>query len=349
MRKFVLLLAFSIFLISNQNIYANETEKQEDQKVSFKFDTRFDGQYTSLKGSENEGGFSGAYLNLLLSGKINDKFSYDMRYRMYKGPNSNQNYFNQVDWAYIRYNIDNRFFISGGKEIVYIGGFEYDYAPIDVYFASNFWNACNPQQMGFSLGYTSLNKKHTLKLQLTNSPFSIDKYNNTYAVNAIWYGDLDWFKTIYSVNMMEYQKGDWVNYIALGNQFLFNDFIIDFDYMNRAGSTEKFFADFSIISQLKYNINDKVTVFVKGGYDLNKAQDFKTVSDENLNTTNDYAYDKWVRPGTENGFWGAGVEYYLLKNKDLRIHAVYTSNNGDPIPQTINFGIKWKMKIIDRK
>ncbi len=325
--------------------------QEADPKVSVKFDARLDGTYNFYTGDRNNGieeddfsdefGFSGRYFKLLVDGNISDRFSYSIRHRMYLDNGSPKDFFGSTDWLYLKYKINDRFFISGGKEVICIGGYEYDAAPIDVYFWSDFWNNVKPFQIGVSAGYVSPDNRHTVKFQVTNSPFSTRSLEGLFAYNAIWYGNFGCFSPIYSVNFMEYERGRFINYIALGNKFTFGKLALELDYMNRA-STEQdnFFADFSIISRLAYNIDDRFMVFAKGGYDQNLAQE----------AGDPVPYDRFVLPGVEYGFYGVGVEYYpirKLKNL-LRLHAFWYSNNNQPVPQSFNIGIRWRMTVFER-
>ena len=319
----------------------------EDPKISLKFDVRFDGTYTgfadkdSEEAKEDEGGFVGRYLKLIADGKINEKISYGFRHRLYMEHTKPKEFFSSTDWAWLTFHFNRSFSVTAGKQIVGIGGCEYDYAPIDMYFWSDFWNNVKPYQIGINIAYTNPRQTHTIKFQITNSPFSTKALENIYAYNLLWYGTFGWFQTLYSVNMMEYEKGHFINYIALGNKFTFKNFSVDLDYMNRASfGQDHFFADFSIIGKVDYAIGKYFKVFAKGGYDQNKAQEAGAA----------FIYDRYVVPGVKYGFYGAGMEYFPLntKNNNVRIHAFWTSNNSKPVPQTFNIGIRWQMKVLER-
>lgn len=338
MRKLVVSL-LAIGLVISNSLFAQDQHK----KITLKFDTRFDAQYqSSTEDSINDAsGINGKYLKIIVNGEINDKFSYNFRQRLYLNAYEGyKGYFNATDWAYLNYNINENFTLSAGKQVVAIGGFEYDYAPIDMYFWSDFWENVVCYQLGASINFKSLNKKHNLGFQITNSPFAQEAMSNIYSYNLIWYGDFDWFKTIYSTNMVEYQKGYFINYIALGNQFKVDRFTLEVDYMNRASAKQdNFFSDFSLIGNLIFKVNNKINIFAKGGYDQNKAQD-RGVS---------FAYDRFVKPGAKYCFYGLGAEYFPIKDsKDVRLHAYWATNNANPKYNNFNLGIRWQMKVLER-
>lgn len=346
--KHYFLVALSLWLVlSGGKINAQETTGQ-DSKISLRFDTRFDGEYTTFgkdnftgERPDNKGGFVGRYLKLLIDGKISDKFSYSFRHRLYVDPANPKEFFSATDWANITYHPNSKFSVTAGKQMICIGTFEYDYAPIDVFYASDFWNHVSPFQIGVNLGFMP-SPRHKLYAQVTNSPFSTKGFENIYAYNVIWYGNLArWFNTIYSANMIEYEKGHFINYIALGNRFTWGRADIDVDYMNRyAGKKTAFFADFTLMGKISFRISDYFKVFTKGGYDQNTAQDEKA----------GFIYDRYVLPGVKRGFYGAGVEYFPLTTarSNIRLHAFWYSTNENPVPQTFNIGIKWQIKALER-
>ncbi|MDD2562898.1 MAG: porin [Salinivirgaceae bacterium] len=312
--------------------------------VRLKFDTRFD--FTAKVPMQDSlstlSSFDGKYLNIILDGEINDKFSYNYRQRMILDSKPTyQSFFNATDYLYLTYKINRNFSVAGGKQIVAIGGFEYDEAPIDIYFWSNFWNNVTCYQIGGSLNYKTSDDKHTIGFQIVNSPFTTESLQGIYAYNLIWHGNFDGFNTIYSLNRIEVEKAEYINYITLGNKFSINKLSVEVDLMDRFSDNQtNLFSDYSIIGKFKYSLNNKLSLHVKAGYDQNKSQE----------PTDLFIYDRYVIPGTEHAFYGAGVEYYPINDsRDLRIHAVWTSNNNTLQYQTFNIGVRWQMNISKKK
>ena len=146
-------------------------------------DTRADFTYENYLGRDSVAhGFAGKYLRFRLDGNITD-----------------------------------RFYISAGKQVVAIGGWEYDADPIDIYYGTDFWNHVCCYEMGFSLNFLDKSKKNHFLVQMTNSPFISSAMESIYSYNLMWYGDFNVFKTAYSVNMIEYKPGSFINYISLVN------------------------------------------------------------------------------------------------------------------------------------
>lgn len=313
----------------------------EDKSISLRMDARFDGELANYGNDEVDAGFVGRYLKVLADGKISDKFSYSFRHRLYTDHLDPKSFFSATDWANVTYRPSETFSVTVGKQMICIGTIEYDYAPVDVYFASDFWNHVSPFQIGVNVGFAPA-KGQQLYAQVTNSPFSAKALESIFAYNVIWYGTLaPWFNTIWSVNMIEYEKDHFINYIALGNKFKLGNAEIDLDYMNRyAGKGTAFFEDFSLHGKIAYGISDKVSVFAKGGYDVNRAQ----------NPGAGFIYDRYVLPGVDLGFYGAGIEYFPIKDskKSLRFHAFWHSSTSNPVPQSFNIGLRWQMKLLER-
>lgn len=338
MRRFItlLLIAFAFLpnILLSQDTYPT---------VRLKFDTRFD--FTAKIPVQDSlstlSSFDGKYLNIILEGEINDKFSYNYRQRMIlDGIPGYQNFFNATDWLYLSYKINNNFSVSGGKQTIAIGGYEYDAAPIDMYLWSKFWNNVVCYQIGATVSYKTTDEKHNIGLQITNSPFSTQTLQNIYAYNLIWYGDFNRFNTIYSFNRIEYEKGNYINYITLGNKFSMGNYSLELDLMDRFSEHQSnLLADYTVIGNLKYTAHDKVKLFVKAGYDENKAQAPDAA----------FIYDRYVEPGTEYFFYGAGIEYFPIRNSsDVRLHAFWASNN-DPVQyNTFNFGVRWQMNVLKK-
>ncbi len=335
--RFIYLLGILICAIFAQvSVYAQQVKK-EDSSIRVKVEARFDGEITS-----GQSGFAGRYMWLAADGRINENFSYNFRHRLYLDAGSPRAFFNATDWANVTWHANEKFSVTAGKQMVCIGTIEYDYSPMDVLIASYFWNHVNPFQIGVNIGYAP-DKNNKFYAQVTNSPFSTKAMEGIFAYNVMWYGNVtDWFSTIYSVNFMEYEKGHFINYIALGNKIKpVEGLAIDLDYMNRyAGKGTAFFKDFSLHGKVAVDVSPSVALFAKGGYDMNKAQQAGV----------DFIYDRYVQPGVDLGFYGAGVEYYPIKKDrhSLRLHAFWCSSTADPVPHTFNVGLKWQMKVLER-
>ena len=315
---------------------------QESKLLDLKAEVRMDYQREYLDGDavKSNSGFEGKYLNIMLNGTINEHFSYSYRQRLNKA-HKDASFFDATDWVYLTYTADEHWSFSGGKQVVGIGGYEYDRAPIDLYFCSEYWNNIGCYQFGVSATYAANDGKDKFMAQVCESPFDFNN-EDLYAYNLMWYGSHGWFNSIWSVNMQEYASGKFIYYIALGNEFKLGNATLQLDFMNRATDSHPFFLkDCSVIGELSCKVNPKLDVFGKVSYDVNKT-----------NAVGDYC----VYSGTELTRVGAGIEYYPIKdNRNLRFHlngSYAFGKNGNeagtvlPDLAYIDMGVKWKVDIL---
>ena len=313
--------------------------------INIKADARLDYQRVWNDGHTDKpnSGFEGKYLDFQIDGQIVDGLTYSWRQRLNKTI-TDANFFNATDWVWLKYQFG-RWNVAGGKEVVKIGGFEYDRSPLDVYSGSVFWANIPCYQIGVSAGY-DITPSDRLSLQFCQSPFHTTENRDMYAYNIFWNGRHGIFSSLYSINLVQYAEGKYISYISLGNKFDIDNWSLEFDIMNRAASHQKFFfKDCSIIGDLSWRPHKKWKVHAKATYDVNKS-----------GTGADFT----VLDGTELTMVGAGVEFFpLLKNNhSVRLHAnVYyawgnNANAADVMQNkttVFDIGVKWYMDIFSLK
>lgn len=278
----------------------------QSKKINLRIEGRIDAQSEKVDDTkiEENCGFKGKYLNIRMDGELGQGFSYSYRQRLNKA-HKDQSYFDATDWLTLTYTTGNWSF-SGGKQVVGIGGYEYDTAPIDIYYYSEYCSQIACYQMGVSAAYTTDSGSDKFMVQYSQSPFRANA-SDMYAYNFMWCGSHGWFNTLYSANMIEYMPGKFISYIALGNKFNVGDFSLELDIMNRATDSHTFFGkDMSIMSKLSWSPSEQLTFFGKATYDVNKSGS---------------GADYCVVSGTEITRVGAGWEYFPMKgSKDVRLH-----------------------------
>lgn len=320
---------------------------QNNELLTLRIEARLDYMQEYVDGNKinNNSGFKGKYLNIRMDGNLAEGLSYSYRQRLNK-PNVNATFFDATDWLTLTYKFKN-WSVSAGKQVVAIGGYEYDRAPIDLYFCSEYWNNIACYQMGVSGSYTTTAGKDQILFQFCESPFRKNPSNlsnkEMFAYNLMWYGNHGFFSSMYSINFMEYLPGKYINYIALGNRFAFGKFALELDIMNRAMSGSDFlFNDYSIMGEISWKPIDRLNVFVRASYDRNR-----TVTG-----------DLCVAPGTDLVRAGAGVEFFPLKNyKNLRLHLNCCYTDGDspsttvlrPEQTIVDAGLTWYMNLLNIK
>lgn len=299
-----------------------------DTRTTFHQETE-DGVYNSQ--------IRGEYLNLHVLGHIGDKIDYRLRQHLIKKVFDEKNMFNATDMLYINWAPNEHWSFLFGKYAVLIGGYEYDAAPIDVYYYSKF---CQNLYQGFTFGGSAtyhFSDTQAMVLQICNSPLSQGE-PTSYAYNLAWTGQMtDWWKTIWSVNYVQDSKLHPINYISLGNHFIFKDAILDIDVMNRAwfGQPQYFFSDMTIISKFIWSVG-LWNICAKAGYEWNDIHNFNA---------DGRAYDAVIAPGTEYIYAGCGLEWFPLGRDNLRLHAVYYSDS-DRNRNNFELGITWRVDVI---
>lgn len=320
---------------------------QDSELLRLRIEARLDYMLEYVEGNKinNNSGFKGKYLNIRMDGNLAEGLSYSYRQRLNK-PNVNATFFDATDWLTLTYKFKN-WSVSAGKQVVAIGGYEYDKAPIDLYFCSEYWNNIACYQMGVSGSYTTNAGKDQILFQFCESPFRKNAVNvlneEMFAYNLMWYGNHGFFSSMYSINFMEYLPGKYINYIALGNRFTFGKFALELDIMNRVmGGSDFLFNDYSIMGELAWKPIDRLNVFVRATYDRNK-----TVTG-----------DLCVAPGTDLVRAGAGVEFFPLKNyRNIRLHLNCCYTDGDspsttvlrPNQTIVDGGLTWYMNMLNIK
>lgn len=321
-----------------------DTMAQEDGHVNLRLEARGDlqgeSEWTDVRAANT--GFRGKQLNLRLNGNITDAWSYVYRQRLGK-PNIDASYFEAVDHINLTYTTGAWAF-TGGKQTVAVGGYEYDRAPIDFYFGSEYWYNMDCYQWGVTTSYSFGNEaKDVLKLQVMQSPFRTVS-PSLFGCNLMWTASHGWIDLLHSVNVMEYVKQKFIGFLALGHQFHMGDVTLQLDWMSRTDMDNlALFDDFSVMADLSWAVTDELNLFGKASYDVNERNHA----------------DLCVRSGTELTRVGGGVEYFPIKDsRNIRFHGAcsYTwGRNGNVSNGTLfndqlflSVGVTWMMNILKR-
>ncbi|MGL5262454.1 MAG: porin [Bacteroides sp.] len=133
--------------------YLSNKKAPSTINIDFHMRSAFHGKFRT--DDENKASFKADQLMLGIYGHITDKLSYNYRHRLnYHGKAfSTENLNNSIDYAYIRYDFDEKFGIVAGRHAVLVGGFEYQQYPIEVYDYSGISNNLTSYLTGLSLYY----------------------------------------------------------------------------------------------------------------------------------------------------------------------------------------------------
>lgn len=339
------------FLSVCPDMLAEDTAATEDDEkiLVLNLEARLDGQYLDKKGEidESQTGFMGKYIALKAQGTITKGLSYTWRQRFSRTPKDNT-FWDQTDILDLTYKTG-IFDVGAGKQVVMIGGYEYDRAPINLMCPNLFVTNVACYQFGVSAGF-QVSKHDHIGIQVSQSIFATASDRNLYAYNLMWSSsrDLsDWlkFETLWSVNEIEYLKGKFCNYVALGNKFVISDKVtLLLDLMTRTYPDNNLFKNNTFMGEVSWDITPKWRVTGKVSYDCNRG----------VNTTNKTE----VARGSQLTISGLFGEWFPIHNKRhlLRMHAgaFYskgTNNNKSDLMQKDTFyatvGVTWHMNLLN--
>lgn len=306
-------------------IEKGETAKPKKKKQPVKIHFDFRGEWQSAFDTRNEAddeeayksGFAGKYLQFYLDGNITDGLSYHYRQRLNR-LNDIDALFKSIDKAYMQYDFKSGWNVAAGKFPLAIGGWEYDAAPIDIYFSTEFWNQVYCFQLGIRGGYNFKDGRNSIVAEIANSPFNpVEKgmSNSMYSYSLLWYGNFGVFNSSYSVNVFEVEDGTYLGQIALGNRFIAGPMTIDFDWMQRFHDNDNMFGDFSGVLCVKGDVLGWANIFGKVDYDQNRTNLFDEMS---------WKEPYWIRYNDQILTYGIGVEVFpIKKQRFLRLHAFW--------------------------
>lgn len=334
MKKLFTLLLMTLFAL---------TASAQEELLNLGLEARVDYLRQTIDGDHigDESGFKGRFVNLIINGNLGHGFSYAYRHRLNK-INKDNTFFDAIDWLYLSYTSpNNRWTLSGGKQVVGVGGYEYDIAPIDAYFYSEFCSTIGCYQFGASVTHTLKSGNDSFMAQVTQSPFCAEHSKEMYAYNLMWMGRHGRLSTLYSLNAMEHAPGEYIYYIALGNRLNLGRVTLELDLTNRATEHQAFlFRDCSVMGKVAVEACDYVQLQAKASYDVNRTS---------------HLGDYCVQPDSELTRLSAAVEVYPIKGKrNVRLHAAYSYTFGScsetnilqDKQSIINFGLTWRMNLL---
>lgn len=326
--------------IMAETIEPAEPVQTELLNLNIRARANWQGDWQGSQMNDDQSGFKGEYLMMRLDGEIIPGLTYSWRQRFNKSV-IDGHFFDATDWININYAIKGWHF-SAGKQVVAIGGWEYDRNPVDLYGCSVFWQNIPCYQFGVSASY-DLTPRDNLLFQVSQSMWHTHGMQNIYSYNLLWTGHHGPLTTLWSANLAQYAKGKYISYLALGNKIDMGPVSLELDLMNRAAAHQTFFfRDCSVMGELSYHTPDsRWRIHAKMTYDVNHTNS---------------AADLTVLPGTELTMAGGGIEFFPLKKKrtSLRLHAncYYSwgknSNESDLMQSKttlLSAGVTWDMNI----
>lgn len=294
----------------------------------------------------DEAAFRFQDVKLDITGEVNDRLFYWYRQKL------NADYGNQpleelpeaIEYAYIGYQLSERFTITAGKQDVFYGGFEYDPNPLTIYEYSdmNEYSLCYLTGVGLAF---AASPSQELRLQVTNSrmgsmgddygrlPAHFNKpklplfytlnWNSSYADEAV--------NLRYSVSAAEQAKGKYMFNLFAGQSVELSSFYAYFDVMYSRGALDPLGlltelaplpegeeealpirvqnCDYlSLVAEVRYRFLPKWQVFAKGMYE----------------TASIYQATAGWEKGKYRTAWGyqGGLEFYPMADDNLHLFLI---------------------------
>lgn len=290
----------------------------------------------AISGGKYNGGFNADHLNLILGGHITPSVSYYWRQRFTKPLYDPKNALNATDMLWIQWQASERWAFQAGKMAIMAGGYEFDDAPVDLYYW-NLFSERTPQvyALGACAWYT-LTPGQQLSLQVCQSPLAAGQATLLHA-GLLWHGGFaPWWQTMWGVNWVDDPAHLGVCWLGLGNRLEAGPLAIELDFMYRhslrQGAPK---ANLSSVCKLDLTLSNW-TIFAKGGADYNAA--------DNANADGT-SWDPIVPAGTRYFYAGGGLEFFPLRNDDMRLHAVAWVDNLNKAP-SFSVGLTYRFRIV---
>jgi len=203
----------------------------------------------NFRGDYTDGEFTGAkytfeQFRMEIKGYIHKNifFRFRHRYTSTFEPQSIDKIIKGVDFAYLRFDLSDKWQLTVGKTYADWGGIEFDLNPIDIYLYSDIIEMADNFLTGAEIWYQP-SKNHGFGFQILDSrTASFDElYGSVPGLTAAkiplamvvnWRGNF-WdgkFSTIWSYSLFTEAEGVGKNYIALGNLFQAGNWYVAYDY-----------------------------------------------------------------------------------------------------------------------
>lgn len=319
-------------------------EEKVPSSVHMNFHIYTSGAANFLDGKLDDASFKLNRVRLELLGNIGNRFSYHFRqsYNKDGNPRSQDNIAASVEYAYVNWKVSDRFSLTGGKQIVALGGYEYYVNAIKVREFSDFNNYISCYQAGLA-GNINLTPTQELVLQVVNNRNGSDEDSYRYGrpeglakSKAPLLGSINWngffadraLHLRYAASWAQLAERRNLFYLTAGNIWERGPVMAYLDLMySREGLDSKgLLTDlqgdgivhpmtaqhaeyFTVIGNFNYHITSKWNVYVKGTYE----------------TGNIYKSSPNFEKGRYRTSWNAQacVEYFPMKGEELLVFLHY--------------------------
>ena len=225
---------------------------------------------------------------------------------------------NWLDWAYLSYDFGN-ISISLGKDIMFIGGLEFDAYDFEVHpqLASSLWNNCSCYQWGGKISYMDESETTQISARISSSPYTVRPFESgILSAGLEWRGEYGPLSNVWSV--LAVGDGERYHLVAsLGQKYTAGDFSVELDWTNCCGTDGEIYDILcpgnTLVGKLGYTPSETTELILSCGYENNRAEPLADAS-----FIEEYLF--------------GGLAFHWSPIENLRLHAVASLS-------TFNFGM----------
>lgn len=358
-KHFSLLLGIIGFLLYSSPVQASSQSGQEDSirnsvvgylvkkkvpraiNIDLHLRSAFHARFDSDEAVKDEASFRFDHIMIGIYGNVTDRLSYKYLQRLNKGTRAfeTENLSETVDYAYLKYQLNKQWAVTAGRQALFVGGFEYNEYPINIYDYSEVTNNITCYLTGVNLSY-SPRENQEVAFQIVNNrtgtmdeafgriPEGIERpfaplyyslaWNSNYSDNRL--------QLRYAATAGELAKGKWVFMISGGQMLNIGKFNIFLDILyhrsaidhlgvirNMATTADGEAWDgiarsveyLTFVSEANYRFRPKWNIHLKGFYDRASV----------------YKESGMFAKGNYLSSWGyqGGIEYFPMADNNLHL------------------------------
>lgn len=226
--------------------YLMKKKMPEAINVDLHLRSAFHAKFNSGTTDTDEASFRFDHIMIGIYGNVTDKISYKYLQRLNKGTQAfeTENLSGTIDYAYLRYQLNRQFAVTAGRQALFVGGFEYNEYPINIYDYSGITNNITCYLTGVNVAYSPRgnqeiafqilnNRAGTMEEAFGRIPEGIKRpfaplyyslaWNSNYSDNKL--------RLRYAATAGELAKGKWVFMISGGQMVDFGKFNIFLDVL----------------------------------------------------------------------------------------------------------------------
>lgn len=321
--------------------YLMKKKMPEAINVDLHLRSAFHAKFNSGATETDEASFRFDHIMIGIYGNVTDKLSYNYRQRLNKGTQAfeTENLSGSIDYAYLKYQLHRQVSITAGRQALFVGGFEYNEYPINIYDYSGITNNITCYLTGVNIAYSPRDNQEIAFQVLNNKsgnmeeafgliPEGIERpfaplhyslaWNSNYCGNKV--------QLRYAATAGELVKGKWVFMVGGGQMLNLEKFNIYLDILyhrsaiDHLGVVRKMPMDeegkawggiarsveyLTFVSEANYRFLPKWNIHLKGFYDRASV----------------YKENGMFSKGNYLSSWGyqGGIEFFPMADSNLHL------------------------------